>query len=122
MSSVSVYSEREPQVGGGCKVIAVPLAALSESTMGKAHVDPTELRRFARDLKRANGELQALMTGLHAKVMNLEKTWRDQEQQKFAEQFEQTFKNLSVFLKASEQHVLFLARKAGQIEDYLQQR
>lgn len=89
--------------------------------MAKASVNPEELRRFARDLGRFNSELQNLMSGLHAKMLGLERTWRDQEQHKFAEEFEQTIKTLSRFLEASEQHASFLQRKAGHIEDYLQQ-
>ena len=90
--------------------------------MSKAHVDPAELRRFAQDLARFNNELQSLMSGLHARMRGLETTWRDQEQRKFSEAFEQTAKTLSNFLDASQQHVSFLGKKAGLIEDYLKQR
>ncbi len=90
--------------------------------MGKANVDPAELRRFAADLNRFNTELQALMGGLHSRMRNLESTWRDQEQRKFSEAFEQTAKSLSSFMESSTQHVSFLAKKASLIEDYLKQR
>ena len=90
--------------------------------MAKAHVDPTELRRFARDLKRFNGDLQTLMNGLHARLMGLEMTWRDQEQHRFTEEFERTMKTLTTFIKSSDQHVSFLTKKAVHIEDYLRQR
>lgn len=90
--------------------------------MGKAHVDPAELRRFAQDLNRFNNELQSLVSGLHARMRGLENTWRDQEQRKFAEQFESTVKTLSGFLESSHQHASFLAKKATLIEDYLKQR
>lgn len=90
--------------------------------MGKANVDPAELRRFAQDLNRFNNELQSLLGGLHARMRNLETTWRDQEQRKFAEAFEQTVKGLGGFLETSHQHVQFLAKKATLIEEYLKQR
>ncbi len=90
--------------------------------MGKANVDPAELRRFAQDLNRFNTELQSLMGGLHSRMRNLESTWRDQEQRKFSEAFEQTAKSLANFMEASTQHVSFLAKKASLIEDYLKQR
>ena len=90
--------------------------------MPKAHVDPAELRRFARDLMRFNQELQTLLNTLHASMRNLEKTWRDQEQRKFSEEFEMTTKALRRFLEAADQHVLFLQKRAGHIEEYLQQR
>lgn len=90
--------------------------------MAKAHVDPAELRRFARDLTRFSGELQALLSGLQSRLRTLEKTWRDQEQRKFTEEFEQTMKTLGRFLEATDQHVAFLQKRAGHIEEYLQQR
>ncbi len=90
--------------------------------MPKAHVDPAELRRFARDLARFSHDLQALLSGLHARLRDLEKTWRDQEQRKFTEEFEQTMKTLGRFVDATEQHIGFLQKRAGHIEDYLQQR
>ncbi len=90
--------------------------------MGKASVDPVELRRFAQDLVRFNNDLQGLMSGLHSKMVALEGTWRDQEQRKFAEAFAQTTKMLATFLDASQQHASFLAKKASLIEDYLKSR
>lgn len=90
--------------------------------MAKAHVDPAELRRFAQDLNRFNTELQSLMSGLNARMRSLESTWRDQEQRKFAEAFDQTFKVLANFVEAAHEHATFLTRKAGVIEDYLKQR
>ena len=90
--------------------------------MSKAHVDPTELRRFAQDLARFNNDLQSLVSGLNARMRNLETSWRDQEQRKFAEAFDQTVKVLGNFLEASHQHVSFLGKKAALIEEYLKQR
>jgi WXG100 family type VII secretion target len=90
--------------------------------MAKASVDPGELRRFARDLTRFNGDLQALMGGLQARLKELEKSWTDQEQKRFAQEFEQTVKALRRFLDASTQHASFLVKKARHIDDYLQQR
>jgi len=90
--------------------------------MGKAHVDPAELRRFARELTRFSGDLQSLMSGLNSRLRNLEKTWRDQEQRKFAEEFAQTVKTLGRFIESTDRHVAFLQKRAKHIEDYLQQR
>lgn len=90
--------------------------------MGKAIVDPAELQRFARDLNRFNNDLQALVQGLNSRMAELERTWRDQEQRKFAEEFKQTTKVLGRFVEASNQHAAFLQRKAVQIEQYLNQR
>jgi uncharacterized protein YukE len=90
--------------------------------MARANVDPTELRRFARDLSRFNSELEGLTSGLHARLVALERTWNDQEQRRFTQEFEQTTKMLARFLETSGQHVTFLMNKARHIEDYLQQR
>ena len=90
--------------------------------MAQANVDPVELRRFASDLNRFNGELQALMSGLHGRLRGLENTWRDQEQRKFSDAFEQTVKVLGGFLEASHEHVVMLGKKAALVEEYLKQR
>lgn len=90
--------------------------------MAKAHVDPTELRRFAQDLNRFNNDLQGLLGGLHARLRGLEQNWHDQEQRKFTEAFEQTVKSLGGFLEDSTHHVQFLNKKAALIEEYLKQR
>jgi len=89
--------------------------------MAKANVDPAELRRFSRDLNRFNADLESLMAGLQTRLRGLEKSWMDQEQKRFTQEFEQTMKALARFLDASTQHSAFLAKKARHIEDYLQQ-
>ena len=90
--------------------------------MAKASVDPGELRRFARDLTRFNSDLENLVAGLQTRLRGLEKSWTDQEQRRFTQEFEQTVKTLSRFLYASTQHAAFLVKKARHIEDYLEQR
>ena len=90
--------------------------------MSKAHVDPSELRRFAQDLSRFNNDIAALLGSVNAKMRALESSWRDQEQRKFAEAFDQTMKMMSNFLDLSSQHVSFLGKKATLIEEYLKQR
>ena len=90
--------------------------------MSQAIVDPAELRKFARDLARFNQEVQGLVGGIHTKMRNLESTWRDQEQRKFAESFTDTVRVLARFVDASEQHVTFLNKKAQLAEEYLKRR
>ena len=55
-------------------------------------------------------------------MRDLERTWMDQEQRRFAQEFELTVKTLGRFLEASSQHAAFLMKKARHVEDYLQQR
>ncbi len=90
--------------------------------MSQVIVDPNEVRRFAQNLKRFNGELQAQMSMLHGQLTALSQSWRDKEQQKFADEFAQTMQSIGRFVEASEQHVPFLLRKADRIEEYLRQR
>jgi uncharacterized protein YukE len=90
--------------------------------MSKAVVDPNELRRFAADLKKFNVDVNTHMAKLSSSLGSLQQTWRDQEQAKFSEEFEQTMRALQRFLKTSEVFVPFLVRKAERIEDYLNQR
>lgn len=92
------------------------------SLMSQANVDPAELRRFSQELTRFNNDMQGLMATINGRMRNLESSWRDQEQRKFAEVFDQTVKMLGNFLNASHDHAVFLAKKASAIEDYLKQR
>jgi len=90
--------------------------------MAQAIVDPGELRRFAQNLKSFNNELQNRMAMLHGQLAGLSQTWRDREQEKFTEEFEQTMVVIGRFVESTNQHIPFLLRKAERVEEYLQQR
>jgi WXG100 family type VII secretion target len=90
--------------------------------MAKAIVDPAELRRFAHNLKQFNEELHTQLSMLHGQLASLGDTWRDQEHEKFLNEFEETLQVVRRFMEATNQHVPFLVRKAERIEEYLQQR
>jgi uncharacterized protein YukE len=90
--------------------------------MSKAIVDPNELRRFAEELKRFNGDLQNSLSSLQARFSALGDTWQDQEHSKFAQEFQETMKMLRRFMESSTHQGPFLLRKAQRIEEYLNQR
>jgi uncharacterized protein YukE len=90
--------------------------------MPQAIVDPEELRRFALSLKKFNGDVQERATSLSGQLAALERTWRDQEQKKFAEEFQQQIQSLAKFIEIIDRHIPYLLRKAEIIEEYLQQR
>ena len=90
--------------------------------MAKAIVDPDELRRFAQEIKKFNGEIQNSMSSLQARFSALGDTWQDHEQAKFAQDFQETMKVLRRFMENSDQQAPFLLRKAQRIEDYLNQK
>ncbi len=90
--------------------------------MAQAIVDPGELRRFVQHLKQFSGEMLNQMQAIQRQVVSLGSTWRDQEQQKFLEEFEQQMRSMARFVDCTNQYVPFLLRKAERIEEYLQQR
>ena len=90
--------------------------------MAQAVVDPEELRRFARNLKQFNGELQNQMSMLHGQFNGLGASWRDQEHEKFVQEFELTMRAIGRFIDTTNEHIPFLLRKAERVEEYLQQR
>lgn len=59
---------------------------------------------------------------LQAQFTRLGDTWRDQEHQKFAQEFQQTMRVLTQFMRIADEHIPFLLRKAQRIEENLQQR
>ena len=85
-------------------------------------MDPEEVRRFAKELKRFNDDVQQRATALQARFAALGSTWQDQEQQKFAEEFVTTMKVLKKFVEVSEKNTPYLLRKAQRIEEYLDRR
>jgi uncharacterized protein YukE len=90
--------------------------------MPQAVVDPEDLRRFAAMLRDFNADLQARLAAVGGQLNTLTQTWRDQEQQKFAEEFSQHLRMAARFVEANEQHIPYLLRKAERIEEYLNQR
>jgi uncharacterized protein YukE len=93
-----------------------------ENVMSQAIIDPEEVRRFAAELKRFNGDLRERTSSLMARFTALGDTWQDQEQEKFSGEFVQLMKTLKSFLELSERHTPYLLRKADRIQQYLDQR
>ena len=85
-------------------------------------MDPEEVRRFAKELKRFNDDVQTKASALHARFGALSASWQDQEHEKFSEEFITTMKVIKKFTEISEKHTPFLLRKAQRIEEYLNQR
>lgn len=90
--------------------------------MAQAIMDPEEVRRFAKELKRFNDDVQVRAAALQARFTALGDTWQDQEADKFGEEFLTTMKVLKKFMEVSEKHTPYLLRKAQRIEQYLDQR
>jgi uncharacterized protein YukE len=88
--------------------------------MAQAVVDPEELRQFALNLKKFNSQLRERAQALGNQLATLSASWRDQENKKFAEQFDANMKVLLRFAETADQYVPHLLRKAEHIENYLQ--
>jgi uncharacterized protein YukE len=90
--------------------------------MPQAIVDPEELRRFALSLKKFSSDLQERSSSLSGQLASLERSWRDQEQKKFSDEFQQQTLALGRLIETIDRHIPYLLRKAELIEEYLQQR
>ena len=87
--------------------------------MSQAIVDSDHLREFATSLKRYNELVADATVSLEAQFTQLGDTWRDQEQVKFADEFEQTIRVIRQFQQTCEEHIPVLLRKADKIDEYL---
>ena len=90
--------------------------------MPQAIVDPEELRQFAQSLKKFSTEIQTRINMIGGQLSALSKTWRDQEQKKFSEEFEQQVKGVQRLIEVIEEHIPYLMCKAEIIEEYLHHR
>ncbi|MCS7039952.1 MAG: WXG100 family type VII secretion target [Caldilineales bacterium] len=90
--------------------------------MADVKADPEDLRRFSAELKQFNSQLRESTSRLQSQFVRLGDTWRDQEHQKFAQEFQQTMRVLAQFMRSADEHIPFLLRKAQRLEEYLQQR
>lgn len=90
--------------------------------MTQAIASPEDLEKFAQELKQFNNQLTQSMSRLNAQFQRVGDTWRDQEHQRYAQEFEQTMRILQQFSRSSEQQIPFLLKKAQRLRDYLNQR
>ena len=90
--------------------------------MTQAIANPEDLRQFALKLKQFNDQLGEQAGMLAAQLETLAATWRDQENARFTEEFQQHLRLLAHFIDANNQHIPYLMRKAERLDEYLQQR
>jgi WXG100 family type VII secretion target len=87
--------------------------------MNQAVVDPEQLRQFAGHLHRFSEEMKQRSSALASQMNQLEQTWRDEQQRKFAEEFTTQMRQMTRLIQSTEQHIPYLLRKAEQIDAYL---
>ena len=90
--------------------------------MAKAIVDPEHLARFAANLRRFTADLRERSGTIQQQFARLGETWRDQEQERFAEEFTVMMAALERFSAAADAQVPVLMRKAEAIKTYLEGR
>ena len=90
--------------------------------MPQAIVDPDEIERFTRVLKKFNSELIENSRRVNGQFKRLGDTWRDQEHRKFAQEFERTLRQIEQFVRVSEEQIPYLERKVRKAREYLGQR
>ncbi|MCP4400396.1 MAG: WXG100 family type VII secretion target [bacterium] len=73
--------------------------------MPQAVVDPEELTKVAHNLKQFNANLKQSMSQLNGQFNQLGSTWRDQEHQKFAQEYQQAIRLVDRFLQSADQHI-----------------
>lgn len=86
--------------------------------MAGAIVDPEELRKFSYHLQKISMDLRGLKDSTRVKMNHLNQTWKDQENAKFVQQFEQDMKLLDKLMHTAEEYSAFLKRKASSLDPY----
>ena len=89
--------------------------------MVQAHADPDSLEDFAGHLSSYLEELATLTAALQQRFAGLSDTWQDQEQQRFADEFDHLTGTLQRFGAAVEPLIPHLRTKAAHLRDYLGQ-
>ena len=90
--------------------------------MAQLVVNPEELAKFALNLRDFTERLRQDTHRLNGQFSQLRETWRDQEQQKFAQEYMDMMKSIERFLNTSDQHIPFLLRKAERAREYQNQK
>ncbi|SMP78413.1 Proteins of 100 residues with WXG [Neorhodopirellula lusitana] len=87
--------------------------------MNQAIGDPDQIRQFAAQLSHFTEELRQRGGSLSAQMNQLEQSWRDEQQRKFSQEFQDQMRQLQRLIQSTDEHVPYLMRKAEQLDSYL---
>jgi uncharacterized protein YukE len=90
--------------------------------MPRVDATPEDIRNFARNLAKFKVELFERTFQLRAQFRQLGDTWRDQEEIRYADEFEQAMRSIQRFINVTDEQIPYLLRKADRLDDYLNQR
>ena len=85
--------------------------------MSKVIIDADELDQFATQLNSFNSVLTGETSKLRGQFRRLGETWRDPQYTKFAQEFDQTMKNLERFRRTADEVIPKLRTKSQRIRD-----
>ncbi len=83
---------------------------------GIVRVNSRDVRQFASQLNQFNADLASRTAQLAAQFRRLGETWQDPQYAKFAQEFEQTMRNLRHFREKSDEVVPRLIKLADHID------
>jgi hypothetical protein len=81
------------------------------------NANPEDLRRFARSLRQFKSDVEGKLGALNSQFRGL--TWSDDQQRRFAQEWDRTSKSLRSFLQQVDSHAPYLERKARQLDEFL---
>lgn len=90
--------------------------------MEGAIVNPEELKQFAYHLSKSAMDLRGIRDSTRAKMNHLNQSWRDNENQKFVQMFEQDMRPLERLMQTMDEYSNFLKRKAASLDPYFNTR
>lgn len=79
-------------------------------------INSDDLREFTSLLKQFNNDLESRSARLQVQFRRLGETWQDPQYAKFAQEFEQTMRNLQQFQKQSDNVVPRLLKLSNHID------
>lgn len=83
------------------------------------HNDPDKLRNFARQLNQFAATADEHLSRLKSAIGHLGQTWRDQEFERFVQQFATAQNRLKGFVEETKKVTPVLEEDAKKLEDYL---
>ena len=84
----------------------------------KVDVDIDELERFASQLQQFNQQLEQITYKIGGQLQNLGSSWRDDQYEKFSEEWHSTFKAIYSYIdRHAPTYVRYLKTKAAKLRD-----
>jgi len=90
--------------------------------MPQIYVNPEKLKAFSQELKNFTSFIESIGVMTNSQLYLLRESWRDEQYDRFKEQFDKTMKLLQSFSETALKESLFLEKKAKDLEDYMKHK